>query len=193
MRAVLPLALAMLLSAGCLSAADPPAASEVAVEDHAGRAGRPGDDPTVYGPSGGPETETTAHYAGRILLRPGGEGPGYIEEGNSGQFCFGLPTNVTLLRGVFSYSPRQQAGLEFRLLEDPYTYVNSWDESPAALAPESPITLELRDPAPGHWFTAGGPGSIGGAMEWSLDLTMVTPGAPSEEALAFFETINPAC
>jgi hypothetical protein len=179
---------------GCLGTpedgVDPTADAGDGADDEA-RSGRPGQGSVPDGPASGTAVETTSSYSGRVVLRATGEGdPTYIEEGDSPQFCFGLPTNVTQVRAVFTYSPRQQAGLEFHAEG---VYVNSWSDSPADLVPESPITLTIGDPSGGAWFVAGGPGSVGGAMDWSMDLTMVTEGLPSPEAIAYFQSIDPAC
>lgn len=192
MPRVAALSLALLL-AGCLAPAAPAPAAAPAplVEERNAR----DDDEPVEGPVGGPDTETTRTYSGLIVLRPGcGSCALYRESGNAASFCFHLPTNVALLRGVFGFSPAQQAGLEFHG-HDPYVYYNTWDDDPKEIvAPaQSPLVLEVEDPGSGEWFVYGGPGAVGGMMEWSLDLTMVTRGEPSEEAVDYFETIDPAC
>jgi hypothetical protein len=189
MRRTAALLLSLLL-AGCLSADRPDGAPEGDAPERTGRAGEGAD--RRDGPSGGPPTETTRRYGGTIVLRPGADdgNPAYIYTGDDPTFCFGLPTNVTALRGVFSYSPRQQAGLEF---QGPGTYATSWQGTPPDLVPESPVTLEVEQPPSGTWFSYGGPGGVGGAMDWTLDLTMVTDGVPSAAAVEWFETPDTSC
>jgi len=193
MRAWWLLALVPLL-AGCLAAGPAAAPADPTASPDAGREGRPGPQATdpAAGPSGGPAAETTLHRNGTVVLRAAGDGgPSYLARGDDHAFCFQLPTNVTAVRGVFTYAPRQQAGLEFH---GPHgLYRASWDGMPPDFVPESPIRLQVDRPDPGRWFVAGGPGSVGGAMDWSLDLTMVTAGTPSAQAVAAFLQTDPAC
>ena len=188
-----PLALSLaILVSGCLQGA-PPAARPApdATHGEVAREGREAKAATLDGPTGGPATETTAHYNGTLLLR---SACGCLDSphlGDPSGFCFGLPTNVTLLRGVFAFSPSQQAGLEFWGPHD--SYKNSWGGNTTDLVTPSPITLAYDRPLAGTWFVYGGPGIEGGAMSWTLDLTMVTDGVPNPEAVRLFETTQPSC
>lgn len=183
MRLLVGIALIVVLS-GCLAGHAPPAAGSVPAEREA-RAPQGGNGGPPDGPSGGPATETTRHYNGTILLRSACGCLDSPHTGDPSAFCFGLPTNVTALRGVFTFSPPQQAGLEFH---GPDAYKSSWDGNATDLLAQSPITLAYDHPEGGGWFVYGGPGIEGGGMQWSLDLTMVTMGTPSAEAAATFAT-----
>jgi hypothetical protein len=195
MRATTPaLWLAVLLLAGCASPGD---AGEVADVAEVERTARPDDEfeDEVVIDQTLPLVETTRTFSGTILLRPlTGGGPTYVESGDPASFCFQLPANVKSIRGVFAFDPWQQAGLQFRSLQKPFTDAASWGGPvtdpvgyAVALFPASPITLEVPEASPGEWFTYGGPGIAGGAMQWTHDLTMVTYGPPTEDAVRAFE------
>ena len=195
------LALAVLLLSGCSDLGPPDAAATGQADERVARPSDRAEQDEVVVDTTLPLVETTRTYSGQILLRPAtGSGPTYVESGDSASFCFYLPATAKSLRGVFSFEPWQQAGLQFRAFEKPYTDVASWGGSStdpvgyaSTLFPASPITLEIPEAVPGKWFTYGGPGTFGAAMTWSYDLTMVTYGAPDDAALQRFEAIDPSC
>lgn len=120
--------------------------------------------------------------AGTVLLRAASDP--VVLEGHPPEFWLVVPNGTRALAAHAEWSPPQVVGLEFQPPEG--DRVRSWKTMPNTQA-RPPIDLTLPGPIPaGDWWAYLGPSTVGGALTWSLRLTLEVPeGAEAQvEVLA---------